>query len=97
MFRLVVDHCEASQVTEDIEDSVTNRSMCEAIAEAPGDSVLLKTIAPLQLGGRSVNSAFPGDLWGSYTGCMKNLWQNGKVLAHKYSVQCCKSIIPIIK
>ena len=69
-------------MTENLEDSVTDRSMCEAKAEAPGDSPFLKTIAPIQLGGRSVESAFPQNLSGFYIGCMKYLWHNGKVISN---------------
>lgn len=75
----MVDHCRVSTVTETIESSVADRRACEVIGESTGESFLLNLYAPLQLGGRSVETNYPREIQGDYEGCIKNLWVNGQV------------------
>ncbi len=80
-FTLVVDHCENSEVDENIANSTADRSMCEDMGMSDGENYLLNVLTPLELGGR-LNSEvnFPNTIISSrFNGCMKNLYWNGKV------------------
>ena len=81
--RLIVDHCEASEITEDIAASVEDRSACEAREEVPGERFILSVSTPLQLGGRARPSVnYPAGLTAQgFNGCIRNLRHNGQVRA----------------
>ena len=78
--RLIVDHCEASDVTEDINMSYEDRSACEAAEEVTGEQFILNVVTPLQLGGRAKQVNYPAGLTPSgFNGCIRNLRHNGQV------------------
>ena len=78
--RLIVDHCEASDVTEDINMSYEDRSACEAAEEVPGEQFILNVVTPLQLGGRAKQVNYPAGLTPSgFNGCIRNLRHNTQV------------------
>lgn len=78
--RLIVDHCAASQITEDINMSVEDRRACEVTMVTPGELFILNVVTPMQLGGRQTQVNYPAGLSSSgFDGCVRNVRHNGEV------------------
>ena len=78
--RLIVDHCEASEILEDINMSIEDRSACEVTKTIEGEQFILNVFTPLQLGGRAKQVNYPAQLsTPGFNGCIRNLRHNGEV------------------
>ena len=77
----MVDHCSASQVTEQINGTDSDRKACEATGSTPREPVFLDVSTPLQLGGRYISGSNgpTGITNNEFNGCIRNVWHNGMV------------------
>lgn len=79
--RLIVDHCDNSIVTETVNTTEEDRTMCESRYTFTGDHYLLNVYTPLELGGRAKPAVSypPGLPTVGFDGCLKNLMYVDKV------------------
>ncbi|XP_068093776.1 neural-cadherin-like isoform X3 [Hyperolius riggenbachi] len=79
--KMVLDNCLDETFNEDLDETSTVRSWCEASGETPGSKRFLNVYQPLQLGGLKAvpGNVHPSTRLGGFAGCIGNLQIDSKV------------------